>query len=215
MSEHEASEEEPDGGSTPTLRRGLLGYKRADVDRALEARDGELDDLAGELEARDAELSELRQDVAALWLAFAQHDRMIREALQTQPAAEASAPSPGLAAQQPQQTAPQSPEPEEPVLVADPGASSLPPDEPVEGEPSVGRQLADLDDVLAAIELATQTLEQTYVEEIAEPREQEQQEQASATPQPEEPAAEPAAEAEPEPAPESGPEPARPEPEAD
>ena len=99
------------------------------------------------------------------------------------------------------------------MKIADPGASSLPPDEPVEGEPSVGRQLADLDDVLAAIELATQTLEQTYVEEIAAPSEQ----QTAAAAQPKEtdaePAPGPAAEPEPESRPEPEPQPAQPEPE--
>ena len=46
------------------LRRRPLGYNRADVDEALKARDGEL--------------AELTQDIAALSIAFAQHDRVIR-----------------------------------------------------------------------------------------------------------------------------------------
>ena len=52
----------------PGLRRAFLGYRKDDVDQAFEA--------------RDTELAEMRQDVAALWLAFAQHDRLIRSILE-------------------------------------------------------------------------------------------------------------------------------------
>ena len=66
-----------------------------------------------------------------------------------------------------------------------PVASPAPPsDVPVEDSPpptpsssaieaeaeSIGHQLSELDEVLAAIELATQTLERTYSEEIAKPK---------------------------------------------
>lgn len=115
------------------MRRRLLGYKPADVDAALEARESELDELEGELDARDAELGELRQDIAALWLAFAQHDRMLAELRGTP---------------------------------AEAGEAGEAQPQPVTPDRSVGRQLADLDEVLTAIEMATQTLEQTYGEEI-------------------------------------------------
>lgn len=130
----------------PKLRRRPFGYKAADVDEALEA--------------RESELAELRQDVAALWLAFAQHDRMIRTALNDPSAPAAAEP----------RSFPSRP------WDADPPAAEAPPpaqpsSSPVTGpspEGSIGRQLSDLDDVLAAIELATQTLERTYADEIDE-----------------------------------------------
>ncbi len=113
----------------PKLRRRPLGYKRADVDEALEARDSELD--------------ELKQDIAALWLAFAQHDRMIRALGGEDPPPLVQRPA-----------SPQTPEP-------DAGPS------PVEAEAeSIGNQLSELDEVLAAIEMATRTLEHTYSDEI-------------------------------------------------
>ena len=110
----------------PKLRRRPLGYKRADVDEAFEA--------------RDSELAELKQDIAALWLAFAQHDRMIR----------------ALGGEDP------------PPLVQRPAAESTDPGpSPVEVEAeSIGHQLSELDEVLAAIEMATKTLEHTYSDEI-------------------------------------------------
>lgn len=112
----------------PRLRRAPFGFRRGDVDAALAA--------------RDAELAELRQDVAALWLAFAQHDRLLREsgpAAADQPAA-ATAPSPP-------------PNPGEAAARA----------------ASIGAQLAELDHVLSAIEEATRTLERTYADEIDRP----------------------------------------------
>ena len=147
-----AEEEEPsgaDGGAgeptepppapppppRPRLRRRPLGYKRADVD--------------GALAARDAELAELRQDVAALWLAFAQHDRILRTI------AEGSAPAaPAAGTEQ---------EPEAAAEAVQPAGAG-----PLAGEASsIGTQLSELEEVLAAIESATQTLERTYSEELA------------------------------------------------
>lgn len=170
MSERdETTPEEAEAGDV-RLRRRLLGYKRTDVESALRARDESLDDLEDELDTRDAELSQLRQDIAALWLAFAQHDRTIEDLraavialADSQPAAAATSPRPiprGTAVDEERQTVDEILEEEEHQ-----------PPAPVEGaEPSVGRQLADLDEVLAAIEMATQTLEQTYAEEIEETR---------------------------------------------
>ena len=111
-----------------SMRRRLFGYRPADVDEALTA--------------RDAELAELRRDVAALWLAFAQHDRMIRGAI--------ALPERG--------SGPDRAEEAGPDAVGDPEAQPGP----------IGRQLSDLDEVLAAIETATQTLERTYSEEVGE-----------------------------------------------
>ena len=132
--ETEAGEEreagtEPGRLERPRLRRSPLGYRRADVDAALET--------------RDSELAELRQDVAALWLAFAQHDRMLRALgggpAQPEPAPRAPEPEPA-------------PGPEQAVIAAEAA--------------SIGEQLSELDEVLAAIETATQTLERTYADEI-------------------------------------------------
>lgn len=123
---------EPGTPAPAKLRRSVFGYRRADVDRVLED--------------RDALLAELRQDVAALWLAFAQHDRMIREGLRGQDA-----------------VAPRGEEVEaSPTAELSPDALAA-----AEDSASIGRQLADLDEVLAAIEIATGTLERTYAEEIA------------------------------------------------
>jgi hypothetical protein len=124
---------EPGTPEPPRLRKRPFGYKRADVDEALAT--------------RDSQLAELRQDIAALWLAFAQHDRMIRELTGGADPGPAAAPA-GEA--------------------ADP---STPPPDPAHAPDAeaVGKQLSDLDEVLAAIEMATQTLERTYSDEIAEP----------------------------------------------
>lgn len=119
------------GPARPKLRRRPLGYKRSDVDEAFEARDNEL--------------AELKQDIAALWLAFAQHDRMIRALGGETPA----------------------PLTERPRPESEPLGAPQPPPSQVEAEAeSIGNQLSELDEVLAAIEMATQTLEKTYSEEI-------------------------------------------------
>jgi hypothetical protein len=122
----------PERSAPPRLRRRPLGYKRADVDEALGA--------------RDAELAELRQDVAALWLAFAQHDRILRSLT-----GESPPPAPPAA------RAP-----------AEGDAPSAGPARLRSEAASIGDQLSELGDVLAAIEMATQTLERTYSEEIDE-----------------------------------------------
>ena len=53
-----------------------------------------------------------------------------------------------------------------------PVAADPVPASPAGEDAPIGRQLADLDDVLAAIELATQTLERTYVDEEGRERPQ-------------------------------------------
>ncbi len=131
----------------PKLRRRPLGYKRTDVDEAFEA--------------RDSELEELKQDIAALWLAFAQHDRMIRSLGGETPAPLTIRPKPAES--------------------AEPSAAAP----PIEAEAkSIGAQLSELDEVLAAIEMATQTLEKTYGDEIESPGD------TAASPQPVEAGAE-------------------------
>jgi hypothetical protein len=101
------------------------------------------------LAARDGELAELRQDVAALWLAFAQHDRILRSI------AEGSGPPAPVTEHEPGATA---------GATAGQPAGAAPP----AGEAaSIGTQLSELEQVLAAIESATQTLERTYSEELA------------------------------------------------
>lgn len=136
----------------PKLRRRPFGYSSRDVDEALDA--------------RDFELAELRQDVAALWLAFAQHDRLLRAAFGDAGAPRSPQPSPPAADPMPPASEPgPAPTPPPPDAHATTGADPATP-----GAHSVGRQLADLDDALAAIEMATQTLEQTYGEEIGSGR---------------------------------------------
>jgi hypothetical protein len=162
-------------GEPPKLRRRPFGVRKADVLAALEHRDTELG-------AREAELAELRQDIAALWLAFAQHDRMIRRALgQDDPAPApasdgASAPPPGQQPARPETASPAPPGPAGEDAPAEPGPSAAAPQaqaaDPAQAaaaaDAAIGRQLSDLDDVLAAIELATQTLERTYVSDPAQ-----------------------------------------------
>ena len=93
MSESEETEQ-----AEVKLRRRLLGYKRADVEGALQAREEEVGELAEELDEREAEVGQLRQDIAALWLAFAQHDRTIED-LRAAVIALAEAPAPPAAAE--------------------------------------------------------------------------------------------------------------------
>lgn len=134
---------DPGRPERPRLRTRPLGYKRSDVDEALEA--------------RDAQLTELRQDVAALWLAFAQHDRMIRSLSgeELRPVTATDAPSAGATA-----------EPAE----ADPPSDAVDTEAVAAEAESIGNQLSELDEVLAAIEMATKTLESTYAAEVEEGR---------------------------------------------
>jgi hypothetical protein len=101
------------------------------------------------LAARDGELAELRQDVAALWLAFAQHDRILRSN------DDGSVPPAPLSAQEPGATA---------FATSGLPAGGAP---PAAEAASIGTQLTELEEVLAAIESATQSLERTYAEELA------------------------------------------------
>jgi hypothetical protein len=117
------------------MRRAPFGYRRGDVEAALAA--------------RDAELAELRQDVAALWLAFAQHDRLLRG---DSPEQEIAAP-----------TSDRSERPSAPAD-RDPGAEQA-----AARAASIGAQLSELDQVLSAIEEATRTLERTYASEVGKP----------------------------------------------
>lgn len=110
-------------GRTPAgrLRRSLFGVRAADVQR--------------ELDVRDAEIEELRRELAALWQTYAQHDRAIREALSPQP---------------------------EPPAQENGGEPSEPGPSPAERRAAIEAQLGGLDEALAAIEQATQTLERAY-----------------------------------------------------
>jgi hypothetical protein len=126
------------GPSRPKLRRRPLGYRRGDVDEAFAA--------------RDAELAELRQDIAALWLAFAQHDRLIRTLGGRADPLPSEQPGPVAA----------------PEGGADPNQEDLSTTEAA--TESIGDQLSELDEVLAAIEMAPKTLEHTYADEIGPSR---------------------------------------------
>ncbi len=124
------------------LRRGLFGFKPSDV--------------RTQISAKDAELAELRRDVAALWLAFGQHERTIRQVLETleRTSGVALDPPGGRSGQGQRGATASDPDPErEPEPGNDDSAAT-----------SIGAQLTDLDQVLAAIEEATQTLERGYSE---------------------------------------------------
>lgn len=148
----------------PKLRRRPFGYRKGDVREAIERREAELEARSAELDARDAEVGELRQDVAALWLAFAQHDRMIRSAF-----GEDAGATPERARPEAPAEAGAGPASSEPTPAEEGPPPSIAPLPTTSGDLAIGRQLSDLDEVLAAIELATQTLERTYVEETDVP----------------------------------------------
>lgn len=96
-----------------------------------------------------SEIEELRSDIAALWLAFGQHERILRDLVARLGAALGAA---GAVAGGGREQA---------------GAAQEP-----SGPPPISRQLSDLDDVLAAIERATEVLERTHADELgAEPDE--------------------------------------------
>lgn len=158
-----------EAGEARRLRRRLFGFKASDV--------------RTEISAKDAELAELRRDVAALWLAFGQHERTIRQVL------DALQRTSGIALDPPGgRTGP-----------GQPGAAAAAPDAQGDAESSaggseaasIGAQLSDLDQVLAAIEHATQTLERGYAGgETAEgestvKRDDEPEPEPKATPKPE------------------------------
>jgi len=94
-------------------------------------------------------------------MAFAQHDRIIRAGGSAGPAA----PSPSSAAAS-DAAAPQPPESVPEARTAAGLESSPDPSAATGAVESVDRQLSDLDEVLAAIEKATETLERTYADEI-------------------------------------------------
>lgn len=144
MSESEQPAPSEDrGAESPRLRMRPLGYRRSDVDEALAQ--------------RDAQLAELRHDIAALWIAFGQHDRVLRAMSRENDRAAAPAASPAAA---PSPTAlPSAPPP--------PGPREEDPDVAIESPEAIGAQLAGLDEVLAAIEAATHTLERSYADELA------------------------------------------------
>ena len=120
-------------GPEPRLRRGLFGYRAGDV--------------RAEIEVRNAEADELRDDVAALWLVFNQHERAIRELIgAVERLGGGRIPPPG----------------ERNWDDPDDDGSGRAPDG------WVADQMEGLDEVLAAIKQATDLLERSYEE--AEPR---------------------------------------------
>ena len=113
----------------PRLRRGLFGYRAGDVQ--------------AEIEVRNAEADELRDDVAALWLVFNQHERAIRELIgAVERLGGGRIPPPG----------------ERNWDDPDEDGSTRPPDA------WVADQMEGLDEVLAAIKQATDLLERSYEE---------------------------------------------------
>lgn len=139
----------PDQGeeSGVRLRRRLFGYRRADVE--------------AELSSRGRELGELRRDVAALWLAFAQHERTINRVLDSlEHLSGIRIEPPGGRREHGH------------------GASGGPsePSRPQAGESVTGDiadRLSDLDQVLDAIGRATASLERTYAGEPRDTRDDE------------------------------------------
>lgn len=139
------------------LRRSPLGVRAIDVRDQLEAMRVELDD-------RRDDIDELRNDVAALWLAFGQHERAIREliaAVESLGGARVSWPGESEHGHQlPFQTE---------SLPGVPPARPLEPPGTALDRDTIAAQLAGLDDVLAAIDQATRSLEGVYGEDAAEP----------------------------------------------
>jgi hypothetical protein len=142
------------------LRRRLFGYRAGDVEAAISS--------------RDETLAVLRRDVAALWLAFGQHERAIRQMLDAIEAlggasvdppgsradGEGAVPATGV------HGAPTPAAAAEGTTGTDAATDAGPVRIPAAPE-AIGAQLAGLDDVLAAIEHATHSLEQAYAEEIS------------------------------------------------
>ena len=130
----EEGELEPvDPGPEPRLRRGLFGFRSGDV--------------KAEIEARNAEADELRDDVAALWLVFNQHERAIRELIvAVERLGGGRIPPPGERNWD---------DPD------DDGSGKVP-------DGWMADQMEGLDEVLAAIKQATDLLERSYEE--VEPR---------------------------------------------
>ena len=89
----------------------------------------------------------MRRDIAALWIAFNQHERSLRD-LAGRLEASLGALAPPLAAE------------------GAPIAAHEPLEPPTPSGDEISDQLADLDEVLAAIERATQVLEHTHADEL-------------------------------------------------
>jgi hypothetical protein len=142
----------PDSEPDPGLRRSLFGARAEDV--------------RVQLEARKADFDELRRDVAALWLAFGQHERAIRDLIAAAEAlggVRSRSPSESASAPQPADGPPG--DSAEEVVPADPQEPPPPPGVPAD---VIAAQLSGLDDVLSAIEQATRSLERTYADEIGD-----------------------------------------------
>lgn len=168
MGENEPSPDEADAGEFELplpdegeaaegrrLRRRLFGYRAGDVEAAISS--------------RDETLAVLRRDVAALWLAFGQHERAIRQMLDAIEALGGSSVDPpgGPAdSEGPATAAGGKGSPGAGANEADSGPGPGP-ERPAAAPDAIGAQLAGLDDVLAAIEHATHSLEQAYAEEIS------------------------------------------------
>lgn len=159
---HEAESEEesaelgergrPQPRSRLRLRRSPLGVRAVDVRDQLEG-------IRTELEDCHDDIDELRNDVAALWVAFGQHERAIRDliaAVEALGGARVAWPGePGPGRQLPLQTE---------SLPGVPAPGSPPLEQPVRNldREAIAAQLAGLDDVLAAIDQATRSLESVY-----------------------------------------------------
>ncbi len=136
----------------PQLRRGLFGIRRADV--------------RAEISSRDQAIAELRRDVTALWLAFGQHERTIREltgALKGLSGVEIEPPG-GRRAERPEPYG--DPPPYVGYQTAQAQRESVSTSGATPRADEIGEQLSGLDDVLAAIQRATASLEQAYNDEI-------------------------------------------------
>jgi hypothetical protein len=120
------------------LRRRLLGRDRRRTDRR----------ASEPATASGSEIAEMRRDIAALWIAFNQHERSLRDlAGRLEASLGALAPPPASEG-------------------ATAGGGELPGPPPTVSGDEISDQLADLDEVLAAIERATQVLEHTHADEL-------------------------------------------------
>lgn len=131
----------------PRMRRRPFGLRARDVRE--------------EIASKDGEIAELRRDVAALWLAFGQHERTIRDLLDTvERMGGGSVPPPGS------RSGPPAPAPEGSSAPASPAHQHDPPAaagayaerSPAPEPEAIAAQLSELDSALAAIERATRSL---------------------------------------------------------
>ena len=148
------------GGARPGRLRRLLGRREPRGAAPEEETAGQADATSGpggEAAAPTDPIAEMRRDIAALWLAFSHQERTLRDLADRLEGSRDPRPAPQA---QPTPADTHS----APAGDLEPGAEAPPAPDP--GPVPVSKQLSDLDDVLASIERATETLERNHADEI-------------------------------------------------